>query len=150
MEQRFEAVVYKLGINPCVDIPEEVSEAFGIRGYVPVKGSLNGHAVRANLVPKGGGRHRLYLNGEMRARANVGVGDRVELVLEHDPLPRPDIPVPEALARAFEENPAAKNAFHSLTPSRQKEILSYLNYLKRPDSIQRNVDKVIQMLMDKG
>ncbi|MGH9839592.1 MAG: DUF1905 domain-containing protein [Blastocatellia bacterium] len=74
MSQRFSAKIYKLGINPCVDVPKRVSEVFGKRGYVPVAGTLNGQAIHATLVPKGGGEHRLFLNGEMRRRAAVGVG----------------------------------------------------------------------------
>jgi hypothetical protein len=150
MPQSFTATVYKLGINPCIDIPEEVSQAFNIRGYVPVKGMLNGHTIQANLVPMGGGRHRLFLNGEMRERAKVGVDDQIELVLEYDPVPRPPLHMPEALAEALEDNPVAKDAFNKLTSSRQKEIVSYLNWLKRPESIQRNIDKVLAMLLDKA
>jgi hypothetical protein len=148
MVERFSATIYKLGINPCVDVPVEVSRAFGRRGNVPVTGSLNGQPIRANLVPKGEGTHRLYLNGDMRQRAGVDVGDRVELVLEFDPEPRAP-PLPEALVRALEADPQAGVAFEQLTPSRRKEILAYLNALKRPESLQRNVAKVVAYLHKK-
>jgi hypothetical protein len=51
MAQHFSAKVYKLGINPCVDVPQRVSQAFDQRGYVPVTGTLNGHVIRATLAP---------------------------------------------------------------------------------------------------
>ena len=146
MPERFSVLVYKLGINPCVDVPEEVSKTFGIRGFVPVKGTLNGHRLQANLVPMGGGRHRLYLNGEMRVRAGVSVGDRVDIVLEVDREPR-QAPVPARLAEALAENPAAKAAFERLTSSRRKEILDYLNWLKRPETLQRKINDVIASLI---
>jgi hypothetical protein len=146
MPQRFSAKVYKLGVNPCVDVPQRVSRAFGKRGYVPVKGALNGHAIRATLVPKGGGRHRLYLNGDMRQRAGVEVGDRVDLVLDLDTRPR-SVPMPKELAAALRQNRNARAAFESLPASRQKEILVYLNWLKRPETLQRNIDKVVAGLL---
>ena len=149
MSQRFSAVIYKLGVNPCVDVPPGVSRAFGKRGPVPVAGTLNGSPFRANLMPKGDGTHRLYLNGVMRKAAGVDVGDRVEMRLEFDPQPRM-LSRPEALRRALEASPEAKAAFERLTPSRRKEILAYLNALKRPESLQRNVEKVIAHLLEKG
>lgn len=137
--------MYKLGINPCVDVPGEVSQAFAKRGYIPVQGTLNGSPIRATLVPMGGGRHRLFLNGEMRKQAKVTVGDQVSLVLETDDQSRA-VPMPAEFALALEEHAAAKVAFAQLLPSRQKEILAYLNWIKRPETLKRNIDKVIAML----
>ncbi len=149
MSQRFSAKIYKQGINPCVDIPQELSTAFGTRGYVPVKGTLNGHPILATLVPKGGGRHRLFINGEMRKRARVDVGDEIDLVLEMDTEPRV-VPMPKALAEALEKNREANLAFERLTPSHQREILTYLNWVKRPETLKRNVEKVIRFLKQRG
>jgi hypothetical protein len=149
MKKRFTATIFKHGINPCVDVPLEVSQAFGIRGNIPVLGTLNGQPFRATLVPLGGGRHRLYINGEMRKAARVDTGDEVVIAIERDLQPQERVlAMPPALTHALEANPEANAAFEQLTPSRRKEILAYLNYLKRPDSVQRNVDKVIAMLTE--
>jgi hypothetical protein len=79
--QQFSAQIYKLGINPCVDVPKNISQAFGKRGYIPVRGTLNGHSIRATLVPKGDGQHRLFINTEMWKQASVDVGDQVQLAI---------------------------------------------------------------------
>jgi hypothetical protein len=142
----FSARVYKLGINPCVDVPKSISDAFAQRGYIAVKGMLNGEPIRATLVPKGGGRHRLYLNTDMRTRAQVEVGDRVTIEVSLDTRPRV-VPVPATLERALKKNRKAKAAFERLKPSRQKEILLYLNSLKQPESLARNVEKVVAQLL---
>jgi hypothetical protein len=152
MRRVFSARIYKEGINPCVDVPPEIITALrdpqrGERGPIPVQGSLNGHPSRATLMPTKGGMYRLYINGEMRRAAGVDEGDEIDLALEFDPLPR-DLPVPEALGRALDENPAARAAFEALTPSRRKEILAYLGSLKQPESIQRNVDRLVSKLTD--
>ena len=39
--------------------------------------------------------------------------------------------------------------FRNLVPSRQKEILMYLNYLKTEDALLRNIAKVIEQLKKK-
>ena len=40
--------------------------------------------------------------------------------------------------------------FKKLTPSRQKDILKYLNYLKSEEALQRNIKKVIDQLKKKN
>jgi hypothetical protein len=142
----FSATIRKAGINPYVGVPKQVSTFFGKRGNIPVHGILNGMAIRATLVPVGGGRHRLYVNGDMRKKANVKVGDRIQLALKLDTQLR-TVPMPEEFASALRQNKQAEAAFERLPPSRRKEILSYLNYLKKPESLKRNIDKVLKILV---
>jgi hypothetical protein len=144
----FSARIYKLGINPCVDVPARASRFFGRRGYVPVAGTVGGHSFRGTLVPVGDGRHRLFLNTDIRVRAAVGPGDRVQLVLQLDTRSR-DLPVPPALASALKTNHAAAAAWLALTPSKRKEILSYLNWLKSAEAMERNVQNVVERLAGK-
>lgn len=146
--EQFSAAIYKLGINPCVEVPLRVSRAFGRRGYVPVAGKLNGKPFLANLVPTGEGRHRLFINGEMRERARVDVGSRITVVLRVDSRPR-KVPMPKELVRALRSNRDVNAAWGLLTPSRQKEILRYLNFAKQPETLQRNVKRVIALLQKK-
>lgn len=148
MTQRFSATIYKLGINPCVEVPLRVSRAFGKRGYIPVAGALNGKSFLANLVPTGEGRHRLFINGEMRERAQVGVGSHVTVFLRVDSRPR-RVPMPEDLARALRSKRDARAAWELLTPSRKREILRYLNFAKQPETLERNIRKVIALLQKK-
>lgn len=148
MAQQFSATIDKLGINPCVEVPLRVSRAFGKRGYIPVAGKLNGKPYLAILVPTGGGRHRLFINGEMRERAKVDVGDRITVTLKFDTRPR-EVPVPKDLARVLRSHRTARAAWGLLTPSRRKEILRYLNSAKRQETLERNIRKVIAFLEKK-
>lgn len=143
----FSATIRKIGINPYVEAPEHVSQFFGSRGYVRVAGALNGVAIRATLVPTGNGRHRLYVNGDMRKKANVKVGDVVNLSLKLDTKPR-ELIVPKVLVDALERNEKARTEWKKLQPSHRKEILDYLNYLKKPESLKRNVEKVVSKLAE--
>jgi hypothetical protein len=138
--------IKKDGPHSCADISKRVSDSFGKSGYVPVKGTLNGHPIKATLVPVGEGRHRLVISGEMRKVAGVEVGDSVELELEVDRDPNV-IPMPEPFCRALKENPEAFAAFNRLAPAHQKEFLLYMNSFKRPETVEQIVERAIATLL---
>lgn len=148
MAQKFSAVIYKQGINPCVDIPEWVSRSFQRKGYIPVRGTLNKHPFQANLVPVRDGPYRLFINGKMRTQAGVEVGDEIKIELKFDAQKR-TIPMNRTFEKALEQNPKARGEFKRLTPSRRKDILLYMNALKRPESLQKVIDRVMKSLMAK-
>ena len=88
---------------------------------------------------------RLYLNTQMRQDAGIDVGDDATVEIEFDPEPR-IIPTHPKFAHALAKNKEAKVAFDQLAPSRQKEILRYLNSMKTKESLVRNIEKVVQYL----
>ena len=145
----FTAKIYKLGINPVVDPPENIlTEIFHLasrsKGPVPVRGRLNGAEFIQTLV-KYDGVWRLYINGEMLKASRLQVGDVAVVAMEYDARPR-RIPMPAALAEALEYDETAKIAFANLPPSRQKEIFRYIGSLKTTASIARNVEKILRQL----
>ena len=148
----FTATVHKLGINPCVDVPQEIVDALlreaGKRSApVQVKGTLNGRVSFATSVVRYRGAHRLYLNTQMRRQAGAGAGDTVRIALAYDPDPRMP-PVPRALSEALNRNERAKARWRLLPASRRKEILAYLDSLKSEAGMARNVAKVVRMLSE--
>jgi hypothetical protein len=132
--------IYKLGITPCVDVPDGVlgsifTQAGKSSGPIPVRGSLDGKPFRQTLV-RYGGAWRLYINTEMREGAGVGAGDEAEVELEFDPEPRVVLMRPE-FSRALAGNREAKAAFDGL-PVPQERDTEYLNSLKIEDAVARN------------
>jgi hypothetical protein len=100
---------------------------------------------RTTIVPSRTGAPRLYLHQWMRAGAGLGVGDRVRVTLKSDRASRtPRMPAP--LRAALDATPPARLAWEALAPSRRREILSYLGFLKTPAALERNVRKVIATL----
>jgi hypothetical protein len=147
----FGATIRKIDINPYVRVPAAVVRALRERtvksaGPIPVKGALQGKRFTAHVV-RFRGLWRLYLNTPMRRAAGSDVGDAVEVMLQADAAPRVE-PMPPLLARQLAKAPRAKAAFGRLAPYRRKEILRYLNNLKRAETLERNVAKVLQMLSD--
>lgn len=146
----FSAIISKIGINPYVSLPENVlsglfKQADKTKGPIQVRGTVNGKRFKQTLV-KYQGAWRLYINGEMRRAAEIDVGAEAHIKIEYDPLPRIEL-MPSKLWAALSKSKTAKVAFESLRPSRQKEILRYLNSMKTESSLERNIEKIIQHLL---
>ena len=145
----FSATVRKIDINPYVQVPDDVirklqQDAKKGKGPIPVRGRLQGKSFSTTVV-RFRGMWRLYLNTAMRGAASVKVGDTVRIEVEFDSTPR-TVPAPRKFTLALSKNRRAREAFEKLAPSRQKEILRYLNSLKRAETLERNIEKIIQSL----
>lgn len=99
-EHRFVATLYKLGINRCVDVPEEISCALGGKGCLPVIANAQGLVVRTTLVPAGNARHRLFLDGKIRKQLGIDARSLVGITLLRDKNPNA-VAVPPDVAAAL-------------------------------------------------
>jgi Bacteriocin-protection, YdeI or OmpD-Associated/Domain of unknown function (DUF1905) len=132
IKNSFNAKIQIIGVNPYVLLPDTVlKNIFKTAGKdkspVPVKGLIEGNAYKQTLV-KFSGKWRLYINGPMLKASKKSVGDLINLTIAFDPAERKETIHP-TLAKALNENAIAKKVFESLTPSRQKEIIRYINFL---------------------
>jgi len=146
----FKAKIYIIGVNPYVLLPltilkELFKQAGKDKGTIPVRGTLDGHPYLQTLV-KYSGKWRLYLNIPMRKAAKKEVGDRIEIGIEFDPVER-IIPIHPKLANALLKNKQASTVFESLSPSKKKEIVRYISFLKNEETVDKNVIKAIQFLL---
>lgn len=146
----FSSKVFRLGINPCVNVPASVlRELFGQsrrqKGPISVAVRLNGKRFSQTVV-RYQGAWRLYINTYMRQASEVDVGDMAHVEVAFDPRPR-TVPMNKVLAAALSKKRKAKAVFERLSPSRQKEILRYLNSLKIAKSAARNVQRVIRQML---
>ena len=145
----FSAKINIIGVNPYVLLPASVlkyifKKAGKDKGAIPVQLKIGDKDCIQNLV-RYSGKWRLYLNTPMRIAANKDVGDKIEIEIDFDPKPR-TIPMHPRLKKAFKENKEVKKAFDKLSPSRQKEILKYINSLKSEESVDKNIQKAIAHL----
>ena len=138
---QFTAIIRKAGLNPCVAVPAAISRAFARRGYVPVTATLGGKAFQANLVPVGGGRHRLYLNLLMRRAAKKDTGEAVTVRLQLDPASRV-LAAPADLVRALRAAGQLKG-FLADTPSHRKEIIRWVGHTENAVTRQRRIAKAV-------
>jgi len=149
----FSAKIQIIGVNPYVLLPDAVlkdifQKAGKDKGAVPVKLKIVGKEFIQNLV-KYSGKWRLYLNTPMRKAAQKDVGDTIEIKIDFDPQKR-TTPVHPKFKSALSKNKEAKKAFDQLNPSRQKEILRYINFLKSEESVDKNIQRAIAYLTNNG
>jgi hypothetical protein len=142
-----------IGVNPYVVPPPTVMKSLfkaagKDKGAIPVKGTLNGKAFIQTVV-KYSGKWRLYLNGPMRKAAGIDVGDTAQIKIEFDPEER-KIDMHPKLKTALEKNKTAHSVFQELSPSRQKEIIRYISFLKSDETIEKNIKRSIQFLSGTG
>ncbi len=144
----FKAIIYKKGINLCVDTPLKITDQLKpLKGYIPVTGTINNHPFIQTLVPVKDGPYRLFVNNIMLKGASVKLGDTVKFTIEQDNVRREEL-FPSALKKALQET-GLTAIFNELTPARKKEVLRYLNNLKTKDALDRNIEKVITQLKNK-
>src|SRR5512141_93735 len=105
-QKRFRAVLETDdGSAAYVKIPFAVKTVFG-GARPPVRVTLNGYEFPSTLTPYGG-THYLGVNQKVRAAAGVKIGDRVDVTLAADEVPR-TIKPPADLVRALKANPVAQ------------------------------------------
>ncbi|MGZ3904891.1 MAG: DUF1905 domain-containing protein [Bacteroidia bacterium] len=148
----FSAEIFLIGVNPYVFIPEKVlasifKEARKDKGPIPVHGTLDGHKYIQTLV-KYSGHWRLYLNMPMRKAAGKDVGDTIKVKIAYDPRER-KIEMHPKLKQALLRNKVAHAVFKKQSPSRQKEIIRYISFLKSEESVIKNVERAIRFLEGK-
>ncbi len=151
MEHHFKAEIYKTGINWAVDVPRSITDQLKKdKGYIRIKGSVNGFDFKQTLVPVKNSPHRLYVNLIMMKGGQTAVGEiAVFAIGQNDELVEKMYDMPEMLVASLKINQLEKE-FEQLNATRKKDILKYLHYLKTAETMQKNIDKVIVQLQQKA
>ena len=149
----FGAKIEIIGINPFVFLPEEVIKNIfrqaGIdKGKIPVRMKIEGYEFVQTLI-KYSGHWRLYLNTPMRKISKKEVGDIAKFEIAFDEVER-KIQIHPKFKTALDQNQEARTTFKSLTPSLQLEIVKYFSFLKREETVEKNIIKAINFLLGKG
>jgi hypothetical protein len=146
----FSATIYKTGINAAVDVPQDITGKLKPdKGYIKVQGTINSFNFETTLVPVKNGPYRLFVNILMLNGAKAALGDIVTFRIKQVPrLPlETEFPTPPLLAQKLTEN-GLNEAFNTLSPSRRKEVLRYLGFIKNHDILVKNVDKFVTRLKE--
>jgi hypothetical protein len=153
MEREFNAPLEIIGVNPFIYVPEDILECIFQRagknkGPIPVRGEINNNPYKQTLV-KYKGFWRLYINTTMLKDSPNKIGESVKATISFDPIKRTLNPHPKLLD-ALENNSGAKTIFNGLPPSRRREIIRYISFLKSEESVDRNVKRAIDFLLGRG
>ena len=145
---RFRAKLYAVGVNRCVDVPPEISEALGGETHIRVVGRAGDEPFRSNLAPRGGGKHRLFVHSSIWRKLGVDVGDEVDVEIERDELEW-EITVPADLAEAMPPGSEAMEAFQALTVSNRKRFIDRIEETKTPATRRRRIEQGVQLLVER-
>ncbi len=143
--ERFEGV----GTWTYADIPFDVERAFGKKGQVKVKGTVNGIAFRGSLMPHGDGTHFLVVNRSVRDAARVDIGHKVKIVLEAETEERV-IALPPDFERALAKSKASRTGWDKLSYSHKREYLGWITDAKKEETRKRRIEKAIAELAEKA
>ena len=145
---RFRVKLYAIGVNRCVDIPREVTDALGGETHIRVKGTVGGETFRSNLAPRGGGKHRLFVHSGIWRKLSIDVGDVVDVEIERDDEEW-EIAVPADLAEAMPAGSEALEAFLALTVPNRKRFIDRVEESKTPATRKRRIKQGIQLLVER-
>jgi len=134
-----------IGTWTYLTVPFSAAEAYGVKGRIPIRATVNGVAYRSSLLPKGDGTHYLVVGGKIRDEVGATQGDVVKVVLELD-LEERVVDVPPELARLLKRRPKARTAFAKLAYSHQKRYADHIQEAKSPETRGRRAEKAVQAL----
>ncbi|MDQ8053538.1 MAG: DUF1905 domain-containing protein [Pedobacter sp.] len=150
MKHQFKAKIYSIGINWAVDVPTQVTEELvREKGYIRIKGQINGFEFIQTLVPVKNKPYRLFVNLIMMKGGKTEVGKTASFTIAQNNTPIDKIyNIPPLLSKLLLHH-GQEAQFEQLSPYRKKDILKYLCNLKTEETMYKNVMKVIDQLKQK-
>lgn len=142
----FSGKMYKVGLIRYVDVPADVTRKISAKEtFVPVRGTVEGIALRTTMVSRGRGCHRIAIHGDIRKRLRIDTGTVVEIAIERDEEPREPI-LPPHLVLSLRNAPRAQAAFRNMTTALRRQVVRYLTAVKQQATLERRVAKFIRHL----
>jgi hypothetical protein len=144
----FEAILIRpegVGTWTYLNIPMDLSETFGSKGQVKVKGTINGYPFQSTALPMGDGTHYLVVGKSIRDQIQAAKGDTVKVMLELDSEER-QVVVPDDLLQAFVDQPTAKDVFENLSNSHKKEYVNWILGARQEETRRRRIEKAVELL----
>ncbi|MFC7620648.1 YdeI/OmpD-associated family protein [Microlunatus sp. GCM10028923] len=144
---KFRAELEATGKNTAgFEVSEEIVSALGGGQRPKVVVRIPGYEFRTSIA-RMGGRFLLGVSAERRAEAGVAAGDVLDVEVELDTAER-TVEVPDELAAALAEEPAAKAFFASLSYSKQSWHVLQVTGAKKPETRAKRVAASVAMLAE--
>ena len=127
-----------------VALPDEVVEELGQGTRFRARGTFGGAEYQSSTMPMGAGRACLGVHKATRQAAGIDFGERVSVEIEVDANPRGVIVPPE-----LEDTLVAsglREAFARLAPSRRRELAAGVAEARKPETRDRRIAKILEVL----
>ena len=125
-------------------VPAEVVAALGGGNRPSVTVTVGDHTYRTTVASMSG-RFLVPLSAANREAAGVAAGDEVDVTIALDTAPR-DVDLPDDLAAALADEPAARRFFDCLSFTHRKEWARWVDEAKRADTRTRRVAATVEAL----
>jgi hypothetical protein len=143
----FNPVIYKEGINYLVSLPDEACIALNRKGYIPVKGFVDGIPFRSTCIPRKDKRYVLFLDRYIRMKINKSEHDPVSLQIEFDPESR-ELPVPEDIELILAEKTGLFEEFMRQSSAHRNELIRWVENAKRPETRLKRIERLVEHMRE--
>ena len=145
-EITYTTVIWQRGNNTAIAVPAEVLKRLnsGKRPKVVVR--INGYTYRSTVAVMEG-MNLIPFNAAHRKASGVSGGERHEVTLTLDAAPR-TVEVPNDLAAALRQLPAARAFYDTLSYTNRKEITRALTSAKKEETRRRRLAKILDDLQN--
>ncbi|MCL1797685.1 MAG: YdeI/OmpD-associated family protein [Eggerthellaceae bacterium] len=125
-----------------VEVPFDPQKVFGVK-RVKVKATFDGVAYRGSITPMGG-RPLIGITKAIRNEIGKQAGDSVEVTIEQDTEERVIELAKDAETALIDAN--LLEAWKKQSYSHQREHMMWINEAKKPETRQRRIVKMIELL----
>lgn len=131
-----------------VEFPFSTEELFNKKGQVKIKAIFDGKVeYRGSLAKMKSDCHILGLTQEVRKQLGKTFGDEISVSLIEDKEER-TVEIADDIVFVFNENPAAKVLFDSMSYTHKKEYIRWIEEAKKPETRENRKAKMIQMILE--
>jgi hypothetical protein len=139
----FRTRIVRLGGLYAVIVPAAVSRAIGVRGNVSVLVRANGGApYHSTLMPRGGGRHCMFLGRSARGGASTG---NIDIEIRVEKRER-EVAIPEDLEAALRDE-GVLGAWESLPPGKREHILKYIDGAIHEPTREKRIGQAVEVAL---
>jgi hypothetical protein len=142
---KFQTIILTSGKTATgICVPDGIVEKMGAGKKPPVKATINKYTYRSTIAVMGGV-FMVGVNADVREKAGVKGGDKINVAIELDTEER-EVTVPPDFKKALDKNAAAKKFYEGLSYSRRKNYVTIIEQAKTDETRQRRIEKALDDL----
>lgn len=142
----FRTTILQTGNNTGICVPEEIVENFGAGKRLPVIVKINDYTY-PNTIAVMSGKYMISVSADIRSKAGIQGGDKVNVELQLDTKPR-EVTLPADFKKALAQNRTAKVFYESLAVSYKKKYVSLIEDAKTSETRTRRIEKAVKDLSE--
>lgn len=141
----FTAVIETTGTGAYVSIPLDVEAVFG-KKRVPVTATFDAVEYRGSIVRMGSAGHIIGITKAVLGEMGKRPGDTAAVTITED-LSERTVDIPDDLAAAMADAPGAEDYLKSLSYTRQREYVLWIESAKRDATRSERISKTVANLV---